>query len=65
MRWLLTLVAFTGLTMNVNAATFVYVSMGPEQKIQIYRQDDAGGLTVVESVAVPGAPGSLTTDPKR
>ena len=65
MRWLLSLVAFTGLAMNVNAATFVYVSMGPEQKIQIYRQDDAGGLTAVETVAVPGAPGSLTTDPKR
>lgn len=64
MRWLLSLVAFTGLAMNVNAATFVYVSMGPEQKIQIYRRDDAGGLTAVESVSVAGAPGSLTTDPK-
>ena len=39
---LLSLVAFLGLAMNVNAATFVYVSMGPEQKIQIFRQDDTG-----------------------
>ena len=65
MMRLLSLVAFLGLAMNVNAATFVYVSMGPEQKIQIFRQDDAGGLTAIESVSVAGAPGSLTTDPKR
>ncbi|MFO1044253.1 MAG: lactonase family protein [Planctomycetaceae bacterium] len=65
MMRLLSLVAFLGLAMNVNAATFVYVSMGPEQKIQIFRQDDTGGLTAIDSVSVAGAPGSLATDPKR
>ena len=49
-----------------SAATFVYVSMAPEQKIQIYRLDqETGSLTVVETVAVNGAPGSLNADPHK
>lgn len=45
-------------------ATFVYVSMAPEQKIQVYRLDPADGkLTPVEAVPVEGAPGSLAVDP--
>ena len=52
--------------MTVHAATFVYVSMAPEQKIQIYRLDSkSGSLTTVDTFAVEGSPGSLGTDPKR
>ncbi len=52
--------------MTVHAATFVYVSMAPEQKIQIYRLDSKpGSLTAVDAFAVEGSPGSLGTDPKR
>jgi 6-phosphogluconolactonase len=44
----------------------IYVSMAPEQKIQVYRLDPRDGkLTAVETVAVEGAPGSLAVDPKR
>ena len=52
--------------MTVHAATFVYVSMAPEQKIQIYRLDPkSGSLTAVDTFSVEGSPGSLGTDPKR
>lgn len=52
--------------MSLNADTFVYVSMGPEQKIQIYRLDTGDGkLTAVETVAVDGAPGALAVDPEK
>ncbi len=52
--------------MTVHAATFVYVSMAPEQKIQIYRlEPKSGSLTAVDTFAVEGSPGSLSTDPKR
>ena len=48
------------------AATFVYVSMAPEQKIQVYRLEPAGGkLTPVAAIAVAGAPGALAVDPKK
>jgi 6-phosphogluconolactonase len=44
--------------------TFVYVSMAPEQKIQVYRVDAATGtLTPVETLAVDGSPGCLSVDP--
>lgn len=53
-------------TMSTRADTFVYVSMAPEQTIQIYRLDTgAGTLAPVEAVAVDGAPGSLAVDPQR
>jgi 6-phosphogluconolactonase len=49
-----------------NAKTFVYVSMAPEQKIQIFSLNPSdGALTAVEQVAVDGAPGSLAVDPQR
>lgn len=51
---------------NAGGETFVYVSLAPEQKIQVYRLDPADGkLTPVESVAVEGAPGSLNVDPQK
>ena len=66
MRCLLTLALFLTLTMSVLADTFVYVSMAPEQKIQVYRLDPKDGkLTAVETFAVDGAPGSLGVDPKK
>jgi 6-phosphogluconolactonase len=47
------------------AATCVYVSMAPEQKIQIFRLEPAEGrLTPVEAIALEGAPGALAVDPK-
>lgn len=55
-----------GITMTANAATFVYVSMAPEQKIQVYRLNpESGELTAVETVAVEGSPGSLGVDPEK
>jgi 6-phosphogluconolactonase len=52
--------------MSLQADTFVYVSMAPEQKIQVYRLNaEDGKLTAVEAVAVEGAPGSLAVDPRR
>ncbi len=66
MRSLLTTVFFLGSMMSLHADTFVYVSMAPEQKIQVYRLDlKEGKLTAVEAVAVEGTPGSLAIDPKK
>jgi 6-phosphogluconolactonase len=54
------------MAMSAHAATFVYVSMAPEQKIQIFRLDSkTGELAPVEAVSVEGGPGSLNPDPKR
>jgi 6-phosphogluconolactonase (cycloisomerase 2 family) len=45
------------------ATTYLYVSMAPEQKIQIYRLDLAKGvLTPVDTLSVEGTPGSLAVD---
>jgi 6-phosphogluconolactonase len=66
MRFLLTVLLLLGATLSLRADTFVYVSMGPEQKIQSYRLDPKEGkLTEVEAVAVEGAPGALAVDPRR
>ena len=66
MRWLLSMVLVLGAAMNLQADTFAYVSMAPEQKIQIFKLDPKEGkLTAVETVAVEGAPGALAVDPKR
>jgi 6-phosphogluconolactonase (cycloisomerase 2 family) len=47
-------------------ATYLYVSMAPEQKIQIYRMDPTTGmLTAVDAMSVDGAPGSLAVDPQK
>jgi 6-phosphogluconolactonase len=52
--------------MSVQADTFVYVSMAPEQKVQVYRLDGKEGkLTAVEAVVVQGSPGSLAVDPQK
>jgi 6-phosphogluconolactonase len=52
--------------MSLRADTFVYVSMAPEEKIQVYRLDPTDGkLAPVQTVAVKGAPGSLAADPSR
>jgi 6-phosphogluconolactonase len=66
MRSLWTAILFLSSAMGLRADTFVYVSMAPEQKIQIYRLDPLGGkLTAVEAVAVDGAPGALAADPQK
>jgi 6-phosphogluconolactonase len=51
---------------EVSANTYVYVSMAPEQKIQIYRLDSNNGtLTAAETVVVEGSPGALAVDPQK
>src|SRR4051794_23564923 len=50
----------------LRADTFVYVSMAPEQQIQVYRLDpETGKLTAVEAVPVKGTPGALAVDPRK
>jgi 6-phosphogluconolactonase len=62
---LLATILFLGAAMNLRAATFLYVSMAPEQKIQIYRLEADGKLTAIDAVAVEGTPGCLSVDPKK
>jgi len=64
MRLILTSLLFLGCAMKLHADTFVYVSMAPEQKIQIFKLQAADGkLAPVDVLAVDGAPGSLALDP--
>ncbi len=66
MRILMASAAFLGSAAALRADTYVYVSMAPEQKIQVYKLDPSDGrLAPVEAVTVDGAPGSLGVDPKR
>jgi 6-phosphogluconolactonase len=66
MRLVFTTVLFLGSVMTVQADTFVYVSMAPEQKVQVYRLDPRDGkLTPVEATGVEGAPGALAVDPQK
>jgi 6-phosphogluconolactonase len=66
MRCLLTAAILLGSATAALAETYVYVSMAPEQKIRIYRLDPAdGSLSLVEDIAVDGAPGSLNVDPRK
>lgn len=66
MSWLMSAILLSITPMTAEAATYVYVSMAPEQRIQIYRLDSkSGSLTAIESIAVDGAPGCLSTDPSR
>jgi 6-phosphogluconolactonase len=65
MRSVLASVLFLGTVLTVQADTFVYVSMGPDQKIAVYRLNQKDGkLTAVDTVATDGAPGALATDPR-
>lgn len=65
MRCLLTMALLLGAAMQLHGDTFVYVSMAPEQKIQVFRLDPKEGkLTAVDALAVDGEPGSLGVDPK-
>src|SRR5260370_24332980 len=66
MRSFLTLSVFLGSAMSLQADTFVYVSMAPEGKIQMYRVDpQEGKLTAVDTLAVEGAPGALAVEPHK
>lgn len=66
MRLLLCLSLFLACAMTLSADTFVYVSMAPEQKIQIYRLGlDDGKLTPVDQVSVDGAPGAIGISPSK
>ena len=66
MRYPLSMMVFGVVVMSLHADTFLYVSMAPEQKIQIYRLDPADGkLAAVDAVSVDGAPGSLAVGPHK
>jgi 6-phosphogluconolactonase len=66
MRWLLSSAFFFGAAMTMHADTFVYVSMAPEKKIQIYRLDPKDGkLTPTGALDVEGSPGALCVDPDK
>lgn len=65
MRWIFIIALLTGDQMS-HAATVVFVSMAPEQKIQSFKLNEASGeLTPVEMYSVDGTPGSLCCDPQR
>src|SRR5262245_11880168 len=66
MRYALACLIVFGASMTVHAETYLYVSMPPEQKIQLFRLDPADGkLTTVDSIKVDGAPGSLAVGPHK
>jgi len=66
MRFIVALLILLGSAAAARADTYVYVSMAPEQKIQIYRLNPAdGSLTPVDAVTVDGAPGCLGIDPRK
>jgi 6-phosphogluconolactonase len=66
MRFFLMTILFLGMAMSLRAETFVYVSMSPEEKIQVFRLDSKDGkLTAVETTSVKGSPGSLAVDPRK
>src|SRR5687767_15885885 len=66
MRFVFSLSFLLVSAMNLHAETLLYVSLAPEQKIQILRLDPADGkLTPLDTVAVEGAPGSLSVDPDK
>ena len=53
-------------TTEMPANTFLYVSLAPEQVIQIYRLDLAAGtLAAVDALKVEGTPGALAVDPSQ
>jgi 6-phosphogluconolactonase len=79
MRCVLTSVLLVTAVRSLSADTYVYASMAPEMKIQVFRLDPADGkLTPVEAFNVSwkplslgetapsiGSPGSLVVDPQR
>jgi 6-phosphogluconolactonase len=66
MRPFLTIVLLLGWAMSLRADAFLFVSMAPEQKIQVYRLEPADGkLTPVDAIEVGGTPGALAVDPRK
>ncbi len=66
MRFLLGLCSLLLASASLWAETFVYVSMGGEQRILIFKIDAKdGSLAPVGAQAVDGAPGSLAVDAKK
>jgi 6-phosphogluconolactonase len=66
MRWSFAAILCASFTMNATAGTFVYVSMAPEEKIQIFRLNAAdGSLAPIDTVAVTGTPGALAIEPRK
>lgn len=62
----LTALSIMGQTTTVLGETYVYVSIGGENAIQVYRQNPAdGSLEAKHRVAVAGAPGSLALGPSK
>jgi 6-phosphogluconolactonase len=66
MRWSAIMAVALTAPLAARGETFVYVSLAPEQKVQVLRLDPASGeLAAVESIAVEGTPGSLGVDPEK
>ena len=66
MRCFLPSLLFLSFTMTLHADTYLYVSMAPEEQIQIYRLNPRdGSLTPIQSVEVEGSPGALAVDPAK
>ena len=65
MRILSSFALLLTLAATLRADTFVYVSMAPEKKIQIFRLESNGALVPVDTVAVDAGPGSLCVDPAK
>lgn len=66
MRSLLTFLLFLSAAMIGNSDTYLYVSMAPEKKIQIFRLDPKSGkLNAIEAFGVEGSPGALCVDPDK
>jgi 6-phosphogluconolactonase len=59
----LTLVSL--LASTAHADTFVYLSIAGDQRIAVYRMDEAGKLTHRGDAKTDGEPGALTVDPQR
>ena len=51
----LSVLLFLGAVMHAQADTFVYVSMAPEEKIQVFRLDPADGKRSLREAMAPPA----------
>jgi len=66
MRSFLTLALAASVAMSLWADTYIYVSTGSDQKIQIFKLDPKSGeLSSAGTIDVDGTPGSLVADPAK
>lgn len=66
MRWFLAALLVLGMSMQSQAAVFLYVSKAAEEELQIFRLNEAdGSLESVATVPLGGAPGVSSLDPTK